>query len=109
MMNPRIETLLKTCKKHAPTCIFRIYDSEAPVIKTGDIKKALDAIDGGDDFAGIDVYENKELLGEFYCQPYGDEDEVIYDHTANEFCERVFDEVQNYYAFCEKAEILKNN
>lgn len=97
MMNPRIETLLKTCKKHAPACVFRIYDSEAPVIKTADIKKAIDAIDGGDDEANVDVYENGQLIGEFYCMPYGDEDEAIYDHADNEFCERVFAEVERHY------------
>lgn len=97
MMNPRIETLLKTCKKHAPACVFKIYDSEAFVAKTADISDALAEMDGGDDIAEITVKDGKTVLGWFACMPYGDEDEAIFDHAANDFCERVFAEVERHY------------
>ena len=97
-MNPKIKQLLEICKAVAPSCVFKIYDSEAFVAKTADVSAALAAMDGGDDIAEITVKDGKTVLGWFACMPYGDEDEAIFDHAANEFCERVFAEVQSRYA-----------
>jgi hypothetical protein len=98
-MNPKIKQLLETCKAAAPSCVFKIYDSEAFVIKTADISAALAAMDGGDDVAEITVKDGKTVLGWFACMPYGDEDEAIFDHADNDFCDTV----------CKRIEAAKNS
>ena len=101
-MNPKIKQLLETCKAVAPSCVFKIYDSEAHVITTADISAALAAMDGGDDVAEITVKDGKNILGCFACMPYGDEDEAVYDCADNVFCNTVCERM-------EAAENLKNN
>lgn len=86
-----IRKLLTECKKENPELFFHIWDTESKIVKTKDIDKAIEAIDGGDEEIGINCYgADKNCLGWFGILPYEDDAEcVIYDHSDNYFCNSI--------------------
>lgn len=88
---------MKTCEEIHSNIAFKVYDTECCVIYTRRIEKIIDEIDGGDEEFGFNVIdrETKEVLGWFGVLPYEDKDGVIFDHSDNDFCEKVWKKLFN--------------
>lgn len=65
----------------------KVYDTESFVIKSKDADKIIDALDGGDEEAGLNFYKGGVCVGWVGILPY--EEDVIYDHSDNEFCHSI--------------------
>lgn len=85
-----IRAVINACLKHEPEGFFKVYDTESFVIKSRSAEKILEALDGGDEEAGLNFYANGKCLGWFGVLPY--EDDCIFDHSDNEFCNNIMKE-----------------
>jgi len=70
---------------------FIVRDTEALVIKSGEINEIIAAMEGGDEEFGIECYdaENKRM-GWFLIILANEVEEVIADYSDNDFCERIW-------------------
>lgn len=88
-----ITKLINVCKSIHPEISFRVYDSEDLIYKskTPDAELILNEMDGGDEEIGINCYLDGKNIGWFGLLPYEDEDSVIYNHSDNEFANKVYE------------------
>lgn len=88
-----ITELLKLDNKHK--CRLCINDTEERVyFGTGDdVDEIIKAIDGGDEEIGIILYRSNGKDLWFGVLPYEEPDSIIFDHTANEDAESIFNKV----------------
>lgn len=86
-----IRKLLTLCKESKPDVLFRVVDTESHVITTKNIEKLIDEIDGGDDELTINCFDNVDgnFYGWFSVLPYEEFDGIVFDNTANGFCESI--------------------
>lgn len=77
----------------ASACYFKVYDTESHIITTRFPEKLIMAIDGGDEYICIEIYEQSERVyrGSLYLMPYDDEDSIPYDWSDNAFMDKLLD------------------
>jgi hypothetical protein len=64
-----------------------ICDDEGDLIYHGKkIENVITEMDGMDCNFGVNCLDGEKVIGWFFFTPYEDEDEVICDHSDNEFC-----------------------
>lgn len=90
-----IKKLLEACNDERENISFKIYDTESCVIYSRNIDKIIDALDGGDEEVGINIIERetKNYIGWFGVFPYEETEDMIFDHSDNDFCNNVWNKL----------------
>ena len=86
----KILTVLNNCLKINPNLKFHVIgDDEGDLIYKGtNPEKAISEMDGYDCNFGVNCMDNGKCIGWFFITPYEDVDDVICDHSDNEFCNK---------------------
>lgn len=87
----KIVSILNKCLELNPNLKFHIItDDNGDLIYNGNNpEKAVYEMDGLDCNFGVNCMNKEKCIGWFFFTPYEDEDEIVCDHTDNEFCKEV--------------------
>ena len=86
----KMVAILNKCLEINPDLKFHVItDDEGDMIYKGNNpEKAVNEMDGYDCNFGVNCMDNEKFIGWFFFTPYVDIEDVVCDHTDNDFCNR---------------------